>query len=114
MNLQRRTIRGWMMALMWGCFSLHQQLRMQNLAMLSEVMGVSKKQLYRKIKQCSDQMAVEYIRKLRLQKAASLLRNPRFTINEVMYMVGFSNPSYFSRSFTSEFGMTPTEYRSRK
>lgn len=85
-----------------------------SVAMLSEVMGVSKKQLYRKIKQCSDQTAVEYIRKLRLQKAASLLRNPRFTINEVMYMVGFSNPSYFSRSFTSEFGMTPTEYRSRK
>lgn len=84
-----------------------------SVSMLSEIMGVNNKQLYRRIKQYSDLTAVEYIRKMRLQKAASLLQNPDFTINEVMYMVGFTNPSYFSRSFATEFGMTPTEYRNR-
>lgn len=78
---------------------------------LSEKMGISSKQLYRKVKQCTDLTAVEYIRKLRLQKAALLLKNPEFTINEVMYMVGFSNPSYFSRSFATEYGMPPSEWR---
>lgn len=79
--------------------------------MLSEMMGVSGKQLYRKIKQYTDLTAVEYLRKVRLKKASLLLTNDKFTINEVMYMVGFSNPSYFSRSFASEYGMPPTEYR---
>ncbi|MBQ0018893.1 MAG: helix-turn-helix domain-containing protein [Bacteroidales bacterium] len=81
---------------------------------LSEAMNMSSKQLYRKIKQCTDLTAVEYIRKQRLQRAALLLTNQKFTINEVMYMVGFSNPSYFSRSFAAEFDMTPTEYRMKK
>lgn len=83
-----------------------------SVTMLSEKLGISSKQLYRKVKQCTDLTAVEYIRKLRLQKAALLLKNPEFTINEVMYMVGFSNPSYFSRSFASEYGMPPSEWRS--
>ena len=82
-----------------------------SVTMLSSKFNISSKQLYRKVKQCSGMTAVEYIRKLRLQKAAILLKNPEFTINEVMYMVGFSNPSYFSRSFASEFGMPPSEYR---
>lgn len=82
-----------------------------SVAMLSEKMGLSSKQLYRKVKQCTDLTAVEYIRKLRLQRAAMLLRRPEFTINEIMYMVGFSNPSYFSRTFASEYGMPPSEYR---
>lgn len=82
-----------------------------SVTMLSSKFNISSKQLYRKVKQCSGMTAVEYIRKLRLQKAAILLKNPEFTINEVMYMVGFSNPSYFSRSFASEYGMPPSEYR---
>lgn len=82
-----------------------------SVSLLSEKLGISSKQLYRRVKQCTDLTAVEYIRKLRLQKAALLLKNPEFTINEVMYMVGFSNPSYFSRSFASEYGMPPSEWR---
>lgn len=83
-----------------------------SVALLSEKLGMSSKQLYRRIKQCTGLTTVEYIRKLRLQKASLLLKNPEFTINEVMYMVGFSNPSYFSRSFASEYGMPPSEFRS--
>lgn len=85
-----------------------------SVAMLSNIMGVSSKQLYRRIKQYTDLTTVEYIRKVRLQKASVLLSTPSFTINEVMYMVGFSNPSYFTRSFAGEFGMTPTEFRQKR
>ena len=56
------------------------------------------------------QSAVEYIRSIRLKKAALLLQSGNFTISEVMYNVGFSNASYFTRAFSSAFGMTPSEY----
>ena len=53
----------------------------------------------------------EYIRSIRLKKAAILLQNGNFTISEVMYSVGFSNASYFTRAFSTEFGKTPSEYK---
>jgi len=48
-----------------------------------------------------------------MQKAALLLHNRNFTIAEVMYMVGFSNASYFTRCFVAEHKVTPTEYRDK-
>ena len=53
---------------------------------------------------------VEYVRSIRLKKAAQLLQNGKFTVSEVMYIVGFSNPSYFTRAFVSQFGKTPKDY----
>jgi len=69
------------------------------------------KQLYRKLKQLTGMSTVEYIRSIRLKKAAILLQNGNFTISEVMYSVGFSNASYFTRAFSSEFGKSPSEYK---
>ena len=57
---------------------------------------------------------VEYIRDLRMQKAAKLLSAGKFSVSEVMYTVGFSNSSYFSKCFSKVFGMTPTEYMKQK
>lgn len=68
------------------------------------------KQMYRKIKQLTGMTPVEYIKSIRLKKAAMLLKQQKFTISEVMYMVGFSNPSYFSKCFQGEFGTTPKQY----
>lgn len=70
----------------------------------------NEKQLYRKIKQFTGMSVVEYIRSIRLKKAAILLQNGNFTISEVMYTVGFSNASYFSRAFQASYGKTPSEY----
>ena len=53
---------------------------------------------------------VEYIRDIRMNKASILLKEGKFSVSEVMYMVGFSNSSYFSKCFSKAFGMTPTEY----
>lgn len=80
---------------------------------LSELTGISSKQLYRKIKQLTGMTTVAYIRALRMKKATSLLANPHFTIAEAMYRVGFSNASYFTRCFQSDFGMTPTDYKAQ-
>ena len=57
---------------------------------------------------------VEYIRDQRMQKAAKLLSAGKFSVSEVMYTVGFSNSSYFSKCFSKVFGMTPTEYMKQK
>ena len=79
--------------------------------MLSQASGISSKQIYRKIKQLTGRTAIGYIRHLRLQKAARLLASAEhFSTKEVMYLTGFSNASYFTRSFQEEFGVTPSNY----
>ena len=85
-----------------------------NVTMLQEVMGIGNKQLYRKVKALTGMTPVEYIRDLRMQKAAKLLSAGKFSVSEVMYTVGFSNSSYFSKCFSKVFGMTPTEYMKQK
>ena len=81
-----------------------------SVATLCEYGNFNDKQLYRKIKQLTGLSTVEYIRSIRLKKAAILLQNGNFTISEVMYSVGFSNASYFTRAFSAEYGKSPTEY----
>ena len=81
-----------------------------NVSMLQEKMGMGNKQLYRKLKALTGQTPVEYIRDMRMQKAAKLLKAGKFSVSEVMYTVGFSNSSYFSKCFSKAFGTTPTEF----
>ncbi len=81
-----------------------------NVTMLQKVMGIGDKQLYRKLKSLTGRTPVEYIREMRMRKAANLLSEGKFSVSEVMYTVGFSNSSYFSKCFTKTFGMNPTEY----
>lgn len=81
-----------------------------NVSILQEKMGMGNKQLYRKLKALTGQSPVEYIRDMRMQKAAKLLKAGKFSVSEVMYTVGFSNSSYFSKCFSKAFGMTPTEF----
>lgn len=81
-----------------------------NVSVLQEKMGMGYKQLYRKLKALTGQTPVEYIRDMRMQKAAKLLKAGKFSVSEVMYTVGFSNSSYFSKCFSKAFGMTPTEF----
>ena len=75
---------------------------------LSQKSGISTKQLYRRIKALTGMPVVAYIRDQRLKKAASLLAKGSFTVSEVMYMVGFSSASYFTRCFREEYGVTPS------
>lgn len=72
--------------------------------------GMNRKLLYRKIKQLTGVTPVSLIRRVRMIRAATLLLQGRFTVSEVMYMVGYSNPSYFSRCFMAEYNISPSQY----
>ncbi|HMR18394.1 MAG TPA: helix-turn-helix transcriptional regulator [Sphingobacterium sp.] len=54
------------------------------------------------------------MRDMRLQRASQVLAEGRCTVSEVAYMVGFSNPKYFSTCFKEKFGMTPSAFSSNK
>ena len=82
-----------------------------NVSKLCDLLCMDQKKLYRKLKQLTGETPVSFIRKQRMQKAASLLKQDRFTVSEIMYQVGFSSLSYFSKSFTKEFGISPKEYK---
>jgi ligand-binding sensor domain-containing protein/signal transduction histidine kinase/AraC-like DNA-binding protein len=72
--------------------------------------GMSRVTLYRKIKALTNQTAVEFIRSVRLKRAAQLLEQNKLNVNEVAYMVGFLDIDYFRRCFKEEFGYTPKEF----
>lgn len=81
-----------------------------NVNLLCTISGVNNKQMYRKLKQLTGMTPVEYIKSIRMKKAAMLLKQRKFSVAEVMYMVGFSNHSYFSKCFQGIFGMTPRQF----
>lgn len=76
---------------------------------LSSEMGLSRVQLYRKVKAITGFTPVEFIRIQRLQRAQRLLKGGSKTVSEVSYAVGFSSPSYFSKCFKEYFGKLPGE-----
>lgn len=82
-----------------------------NVTKLCDLIGMDQKQLYRKLKLLTGETPVSFIRKRRLQRAAALLKQDRFTVSEVMYQVGFSSASYFTKCFIKEFGTSPKEYK---
>lgn len=81
-----------------------------NMAELSRLMSVGEKQIYRKVKLLTGSTVVDYIKGIRLKKAALLLSQKNFSIKEVAYMTGFTSQSYFTKCFVEKFGRTPKEY----
>lgn len=77
---------------------------------LAEKLGISRSGLFAKIKALANVTPNEMIQLVRLKKAALLLQENKYHISEVSYMVGFSNPSYFSKCFQKQFGMTPGKF----
>ena len=75
--------------------------------------GYSRPQLYRKIKSITGMTAIQFVRGIRLKRAAQLLSSdPGKSVSQVMYAVGFNNISYFSKIFFAEFGALPKDYKS--
>ncbi len=83
-----------------------------NVVMLCRQLGLSQPQVYRKIKALTQLNITEFIRNIRLKKAAKLLQSDKLKVNEVAYQVGFNDPNYFTKSFTKLYGMTPSDYNS--
>jgi signal transduction histidine kinase/AraC-like DNA-binding protein/CheY-like chemotaxis protein len=78
---------------------------------ICKIIGISRVQLYRKVKALLGCNITDYILNRRLKKAKYLLNNENFTISEIAYMVGFSNPNYFSTVFKGRYGVTPSEFK---
>lgn len=85
-----------------------------NVEDLGREMGMSRVQLYRKLKSLTNYSPNELLRQMRLKKAASLLASSDMTVAEVAYEVGFSSPSYFTKCYKEQFGESPTEFLKRK
>ncbi|MGH7450767.1 MAG: response regulator transcription factor [bacterium] len=78
---------------------------------LAAEVGMSRAQFYRKMRALTGQPAGLFIRSIRRQRAADLLKQGDGTVTEIAYKVGFSSQPYFSKCFQEHFGMSPKEYK---
>ena len=77
-------------------------------------MKMGRTTFFKKVKQVTGMPPHEYIRKMRLMRAAELLKDPTLSISEVAYQTGFEDPNYFSRNFKEYFGVTASQFRKGK
>ncbi|MBQ2808733.1 MAG: response regulator [Bacteroidaceae bacterium] len=84
-----------------------------NASMLAAHMIMSITTLNRRINNITGTNTTNYIRQRKLARAKYLLKNSNMTMGEIQAVCGFESPSYFSRTFKAEFGITPTEYRKK-
>lgn len=89
----------------------HIDSRELNVGFLAEQLHMSRSGLFAKVKAITDVTPNELIQVVRLKKAAELLSQGKYRVNEVSYMVGFSSPSYFSKCFFKQFGKKPGEFK---
>ncbi len=75
-----------------------------------ELTAMSRTILYAKFKSLTGQGIHSFIKSARLKKASKLLQEGKLNINQVSYEVGFNTPSYFTKSFTTFYGLSPSEY----
>lgn len=81
---------------------------------LSRELGMSRVHLYKKLLSLTGKSPIEFIRTIRLKRAAQLLEKSQLTVAEIAYEVGFNNPKYFSKYFKEEFNTLPSLYASMK
>lgn len=79
----------------------------------SEMIGLSRVHLYRKVKELTGMTPTDFLRNYRLKRAAALLRQKDRNVNEVAYATGFTSPPYFSKCFKAVYNITPTEYQDK-
>lgn len=77
---------------------------------LSRHVGMSRGSLYNKLLDVSGQSPVDFIRSIKLQKAAALLKKSDMNITQIAYAVGFATPNYFAKSFKAKYNVLPSEY----
>nr|WP_129735541.1 substrate-binding domain-containing protein [Parabacteroides goldsteinii] len=76
----------------------------------SEMIGLSRVHLYRKVKELAGITPTDFLRNYRLKRAAAMLQQKAYNVNEVAYATGFASPAYFSKCFKALYNITPTEY----
>ncbi len=93
-----------------SCIRQHIQEEGFNVAQMASELGMSESTLYRRLKALTGCSTQEWIRKIRMERAQQLLLDGKYSISEIGYMVGYSNPSTFRYAFKEEFGITPKAY----
>jgi AraC-like DNA-binding protein len=78
---------------------------------LVDEMGMGRTVFFNKLKSMTGLSPVEFIREMRIKKAAQLLEDRQYNITEVTYMVGMNDSRYFAKCFKNTYGVTPSEYR---
>ncbi|UZD23824.1 response regulator [Algoriphagus halophytocola] len=81
---------------------------------LSKELGMSRVQLYKKLQSLTGKSPIEFIRLIRMKRAAQLLSKSQLNISEIAYMVGYNNAKYFAKHFKAEFGTLPSEYAAQQ
>ncbi len=81
---------------------------------LAKFIGMSRTQIYRKLKAITNHTPNDYIQAIRMNKAAEMLLENKYAIYEVAHAIGFTEQSNFTRSFTKKFGLSPTNYIATK
>lgn len=81
-----------------------------NVEFLASEIGMSRANLYRKVQVILNDTPVNFIKTIKLKRAAQLLKKNKIYISEIAYMTGFNNQKYFSKCFSKEYGISPTEY----
>ena len=76
-------------------------------------MAVSRSVFFKKLKSLTGLSPIEFIKEVRVKRAAQLIETGEFNMTQITYMVGFNDPRYFSKCFKQRFGMRPTEYRDK-
>jgi signal transduction histidine kinase/ligand-binding sensor domain-containing protein/DNA-binding response OmpR family regulator len=85
-----------------------------NVDRLSQEVGISRAQLHRKMKEMTGISPSEFVRNIRLEQAARLLREQKINVTQVTYIVGFANLAHFSTVFRKHFGVSPSDYAEEK
>lgn len=85
-----------------------------NVESIGREMGLSRVQLYRKLKSLTNSSPNELLRRIRLERASALLASGSLTVSEISYEVGFSSPSYFAKCYKEQYGESPTDFLRRK
>jgi len=81
---------------------------------LATTLGINRTSFQNKIKSLTSFTPVEFVRDIRLKRAAQLITDSQLLIKEISYLTGFTDTKYFGKCFREKFGLTPVEYRNRK
>lgn len=80
---------------------------------MSHELGMSRGCFYKKILQITGKTPIEFIRTIRMKRAAQLLRESQLNISEIAYAVGINRPKSFAQYFKDEFGELPSKYKEK-
>jgi signal transduction histidine kinase/ligand-binding sensor domain-containing protein/DNA-binding response OmpR family regulator len=92
----------------------HMQNEQLSVEFLSSELAMSRVHLYKKLQSLTGKSPIEFIRLIRMQRAAQLLTKSQLNVAEVAYQVGYNNAKYFAKHFKAEFEILPSEYAARK